>query len=369
MPFAESWDEASPTDGDNAYDIDDFLRSLKTAIRERLAVDHYTYADESGHTDVGRHRAGTHATLYVGTTTEINALTGMDTDSWAFDTDLSVLKRYTGAAWEAKGHAASHATGASDALDALTVTNGAALGQAVTARARFGFSSTTAITVSACAYHVAGATNYVAYVNTSLTFTLGSGGSNAGSTNLGNNEWHYIYIDDSAMQSAGTAVLAAARLINSTTAPTWSDAKNGWYNGADRCIFAVRTDGSAQIREFFHVGDQVQFADEIEDAASTTDIDNAWTDVTLTVPLFNAPAIVTFIGVYGSANKEFYWRTNGQTGTVGKKIFRASANTQVPMTTCDVIPDATGKIEVIADASNNTTIGAYTVGWKFPNRM
>jgi len=35
MAFNQSWDETSPTDSDYGYQIDDFIRNLKEAIRER----------------------------------------------------------------------------------------------------------------------------------------------------------------------------------------------------------------------------------------------------------------------------------------------------------------------------------------------
>jgi len=57
MTFSKDWIyETSPTDADYIKDIDDYIRGLATAIRERLAVDHAFYANEGGATDVGMHR-------------------------------------------------------------------------------------------------------------------------------------------------------------------------------------------------------------------------------------------------------------------------------------------------------------------------
>jgi len=57
MTFSKNWIyETSPTDQDYIKDIDDYIRGLATAIRERLAVDHAFYANEGGATDVGMHR-------------------------------------------------------------------------------------------------------------------------------------------------------------------------------------------------------------------------------------------------------------------------------------------------------------------------
>lgn len=57
---------------------------------------------------------------------------------------------------------------------------------------------------------------------------------------------HYVYIDDSA-SSPPTAVF-----IDSTTEPTWNNAKRGWYNGDDRCIgVAAGTEAVATITNFW----------------------------------------------------------------------------------------------------------------------
>jgi len=112
------------------------------------------------------------------------------------------------------------------------------------------YSTTTAITISAGMFEHRGTTTQNVYTETQITFTLGSGGSNAASDNLGANELHYLYIDDSAVVIAGTTKLTASEFRNDTTAPSWSSTKCGWYKGLDRCIGVVRTDGSSHIIGF-----------------------------------------------------------------------------------------------------------------------
>jgi hypothetical protein len=53
----------------------------------------------------------------------------------------------------------------------------------------------------------------------------------------GTQQWNYLYLDDSAIVTAGNATITASELISSPTAPTLSVAKGGFYNGNDRCIF------------------------------------------------------------------------------------------------------------------------------------
>lgn len=56
MAFDKTHDETKPA-GSRAISLgDDDIRELKYAFRERLAIDHYAYDDESGHSDTGYHK-------------------------------------------------------------------------------------------------------------------------------------------------------------------------------------------------------------------------------------------------------------------------------------------------------------------------
>ncbi|NIX02346.1 MAG: hypothetical protein GWN13_29735, partial [Phycisphaerae bacterium] len=73
-------------------------------------------------------------------------------------------------------------------------------------RSKFEYSSTTAIKLYPAFYHHAGTTDQMCYWSSTLTFTLGSGGSNSGSEDLdaGAVEIQYIYLDDSAIVTAAS---------------------------------------------------------------------------------------------------------------------------------------------------------------------
>ena len=66
MAFVKSWSEGSPTDMTDAFNIDNEIRDIKTALRERLAVDHDFVVDETGATTIGKHKQGS-ARVGVGT--------------------------------------------------------------------------------------------------------------------------------------------------------------------------------------------------------------------------------------------------------------------------------------------------------------
>lgn len=199
-----------------------------------------------------------------------------------------------------------------------------------------------------------------------LTFKFGSAGSNASSTNLGNNQFHYVYLDYSAIESG--ADLTAASFVNSTTAPTWSETYHGWYNGSDRCIFGIRTGGSANVLEFFHSGGFVAYADKIADL-TLTNINTTWTDVTLTIPGFATSAQVVFSMVYDTAGTTGYWRTNGQSGTTGHNYGYAGDGVTLLRNTATVVTSTAQIIEIKHADSNATQSQIDTDGWFFPIGM
>jgi hypothetical protein len=92
-----TWDasfELSPADLDEVKYGAGKIRELKTAISEREELEHNFKTGTQPF-----HKAGKCAVVYVGTTAQINALTGMTEGSIAWDTTLKVIKIYTSSAW------------------------------------------------------------------------------------------------------------------------------------------------------------------------------------------------------------------------------------------------------------------------------
>lgn len=231
-------------------------------------------------------------------------------------------------------------------------------------RAKFSYNSTTVIDISLARYRHVGTTAQTVYWNSSLSYTVAG---------LAVSDWSYIYLSDTAIVASGSPIITTTQLTASTTEPTWSAAKNGWYNGDDRCIFAVLTNGSSEIIEFFNDGgDLVMYADGITDQAAI-DIDTTWTDFTLTLPSFCAKALVTFeISPAGNTDgRNSYWRTNDQTGTTGHLIKRVDASfwTGTDFTEKTVITDSSQVIEVKMGGDGDDKIGVVTDGWHFPVGM
>jgi len=93
-----TWDAAKPAGSQKIRLSDEEIRANWDALEDALNREH-TFPGTYGGT-AGQHKPGVMAAIYKGTTTQINALTGMNTDAWAWDTTLACLKRYTGTAWE-----------------------------------------------------------------------------------------------------------------------------------------------------------------------------------------------------------------------------------------------------------------------------
>ena len=163
---------------------------------------------------------------------------------------------------------------------------------------KLGFSTTTAVTISGGIWAHTGTTDQHVYTNAQVTFTLGSAGSNSGSTDLGASQVHYIYIDDSAVVAAGTALLTAAEFLNSTTAPAYNHAKAGWYNGLDRCIGAILTNSSNEVRNFSVFGGQYyRYAAPVDEFGSAAaGVTYTALDLSSTVPRFSTRARLRVTG-------------------------------------------------------------------------
>lgn len=234
-------------------------------------------------------------------------------------------------------------------------------------RPKFTYSTTTAIKISAGSYyHCGGTKERLLYWDSELTYTFIS---------LGASDWSYLYLDDGAIDTANTNLIAVGQMTDSTTEPAWSHAKHGWYNNDDLCIGAMRTTAGSVITEFFHDGgDYVAYAADIE-AHALGDIDATFTDhdVTLTIPKFATKAQCVF---YGAANGDntaalAYWRTNGQTNASGHLVcYNCDADDDNKWATVlDVITDSSQVIEIRYSQVGDHLMAVTVAGWYFPNGM
>lgn len=185
-----------------------------------------------------------------------------------------------------------------------------------------------------------GTSNQKVYTESAVTFDLGPGGSNADSDALGANQIHYIYLDDSAIVTAGVALLTASEFLNDTTAPSWSESKHGWYNGSDRCIGAVLTDGSNNILEFdVFDGRYFKYKTPINELGTThMDIDDFDSvDLSSCVPKFARMARI-MLYLVGTATEAYFDTNDSNVSPEAHYVGTSSRTTfNVPVTSAQVL--------------------------------
>ncbi len=92
------------------------------------------------------------------------------------------------------------------------------------------FINTTNISLTRGIWHHSGTTDQMVYSAGSITYAPAG---------LSGTQLQYLYLDDSAIASSGSQIISGTQLTNSTTVPSFSNTKFGWYNGNDRCIGAL----------------------------------------------------------------------------------------------------------------------------------
>lgn len=209
-------------------------------------------------------------------------------------------------------------------------------------------------------FHVGTASQWV-YWNSTLTKQL--------TTAAGVEDFWYLYLDDSAIVSAGTPLLTAAEFIWSTTAPAWDETKKGYYSGLDRCIFAVRVDASNAIEAFRHDGGDYVAEEKFNSVFGPTDVDTTFVDVNFNLPTFSTRVNATFIAIYVTASGgSTVYRPNGSVTATGQVVASATAAGQhnSPHT---VFTDTSGIGECKMTSASDSTLQVTQNGWFLPRGM
>lgn len=234
------------------------------------------------------------------------------------------------------------------------------LGMSDSHRSQFVYKDADEIYLGAARYYHNGTVAQLLYWDSQLTYAF---------SNLAAGDWCFLYIDDSAVVTADTNLLTATEFTDSTTAPSWSATKHGFYNGEDRCIFAVYSaSDSVPIREFVHSGNFVAFASDIQDV--NEGISTSWESHTLSIPDFCTQAQVTFeYKRDGGTSSKINYRPNGTSGT-GLLVSSVRSDSYISLNTVDVVTDSSQIIQLADDtAATGNTMKVYTGGWYFPVGM
>jgi hypothetical protein len=214
-----------------------------------------------------------------------------------------------------------------------------------------------------------GSTVQDVYWDSEVSFTIGSGGSNSGSSAAGTSQWQYLYLDDSAIVTQGVPELDADCFLNSTTAPTYNQSKHGWYNASvtnDRCIFAFYIDGSGNIAEFFHNGGDYVLNSSVLSSGNAT---SSWQSVTLVIPAFAIRAMCNFLVYHEPLSVSTqYWRVGGTSPTYPHVIGRTEGDEgENAFESVQVYTNSSLQIEV--QPSDATRVTVETAGYFLPGGM
>jgi hypothetical protein len=222
-------------------------------------------------------------------------------------------------------------------------------------RAKFAFASITSITVNPGVYEHNGTTRQCCYWNSALTFVLGAAGSNAASSALGTSCWQYIYIDDSAVVTAGTNLLTQVELLNSTTAPTYSVTKQGLYNGLDRCIFFVYINAAGEVSEFYHDGSNYFSIIGITVQTGTTLTTSFANSSALTYPSSVCSRVQGMVHmqttIASAFTSEIYYRSGWSSSTAGTYLGIINDNTAIASIIMSLTPDGSGYVQFKASTA------------------
>jgi hypothetical protein len=100
MSLTRAWQESYPTDENYGYELDDYQRQIRQDVRERLAVQHKAYSDETGHSDVGEHTPGECTIAFIGDKADFPTPATSNSGCLAVATDESnQIYYWTGSAW------------------------------------------------------------------------------------------------------------------------------------------------------------------------------------------------------------------------------------------------------------------------------
>ena len=228
-------------------------------------------------------------------------------------------------------------------------------------RAKFEWKDADEIYINPGAYFHAGTKNQIVYWNSQLILNIG--------TPTGP-DWYYVYLDDSAIVTAGINLLTATEFIFSTTEPTWSGTKHGWYNGNDRCVFAIYVAVTTNnIEEFYHDGGDLVVANPFDDYANAVPGNSTSRDsVVLTIPSFCIKAYIIVRTEYISAEDYSYISPKTTTLQVQAGVGWVNVDSTRSFTISTVFTDASQTVDIWTSAGN-AEMFVRTSGWYFPSGM
>lgn len=183
-------------------------------------------------------------------------------------------------------------------------------------------------------------------------------------TSLAASNWSYVYLDKSGFTGPAT-LSSGSQIYDSVTLPVFSNTKGGWYNGDDRCIFAVRGLSGSSYVIFNQNNDYVGYDDRITDVTNQAVVTTG-TNHALTVPVFCLRAMATFVGLRQTADATIFTRRGGVSTTGHPVVLASTSNYPINSVSCDL--DGSNQINVYSSVDgSNVTI--QTDGFWMPKNV
>lgn len=192
-------------------------------------------------------------------------------------------------------------------------------------------------------------------------------------------DWYYLYLNYSAITSG--KIITNTELIWSNTEPERNDTYMGYYNGDDRCIFAVSTNvGPTNINFFTHSDNYVQLGGGTGGVIiGSADIDTDWTEYNIVddVPNF-VRKVQSYFKLTIPASSSLgtvtcFYRDENDTDPSGRLIVGAtkevSDKTGGGSSVVDIIVDDTQKFDVKLSRSDHDNLYMALNGWYLPTGM
>jgi hypothetical protein len=224
-------------------------------------------------------------------------------------------------------------------------------------RSKFTWKDADEIYIGGGAYSVSGT---IARINAQLTSpAIAAGGT----------DYHYLYIDYSAIPSGG--VIDNGDIYWSIIEPAVDNLKLGWYHPTstdDRCIFAVRT-VTNDILEFRHNGDYVSFDDLLVVEAATNYGTSFSASPAWPAPIFSDRVEATFfLDAAGEVNNaSFSYRPTGSSASDGQRIGATDESFSEWIYKHRTVILGTGKTIDIKQVDVTPEITSWMEGFYLPN--
>jgi hypothetical protein len=303
MAFTKTWNEAAPAGSDNISNGDNEIRDFKTAIRERLAIDHVFDADETGVTNIGTHK-------------QVAMLEAAADPANVTDTGIVYTK-------DASTITELFYRDSAGTVTQITV-NGVlnapvnTISDIILRGFELVATSTTTVTVNPGSL-LHGTTYVNKTTTTALDITSGASYCLGTAAERGTNKWLYVYCDSSGTLGLEATVPDCADSSGNTTGTKlyWNDTIHTKYW---RCIGAIRLNavGSGEIVKFFQQGNLIMLDVPIDSGATYSVGADQTVDCSTKIPSISACGIFLWdIGVNDwTSSISTYIRPYGSTGLV-----------------------------------------------------